>query len=250
MAQSQIRWKQIDYLTLGKAVANYNKKIIRLQNEENKLYLPETINYQDVKNKITTRRELNRVINSLRRFLRKGAEDLYITQAGESITRWERNELSIQSRIAQNRLRRELTTLNEPDASGFSRIQMGSIRAREIEAQLNNLRTFENKTGYEFNRLRRRIMNVGTSDYEMRKAIVFRENYMQVMERYSNYDNFNLLMKKLNSIHNPVSFFEFVSQNEISGDLIYQSDQHYSQAQFNRFIENFGIQISENERLE
>ena len=108
MADSQINWRQGDFLRLGRAVAQFNKKINELQAEENKLYLPETINYAEAKENITTRRELNRLINSLRRFQREGAEDLYTTQSGESITKWERRELGIQSRIAQTRLIHEL----------------------------------------------------------------------------------------------------------------------------------------------
>ena len=47
MAQSQIKWKQGDYVKLGKAVSEFNKKVNELRNEENKLYLPETIKYKD-----------------------------------------------------------------------------------------------------------------------------------------------------------------------------------------------------------
>ena len=43
---SNIRWPKKDYLTLGKAVANFNKKIRELQTEENKLYLPEPVEYR------------------------------------------------------------------------------------------------------------------------------------------------------------------------------------------------------------
>ena len=91
--QSKIRWKQKDYLSLGMAVANFNKKINKLQSEEKKLYLPELKNYKEIKQNIQTRQELNRVINSLKRFSKEGAEDLYVTKAGEQITKWERKEL-------------------------------------------------------------------------------------------------------------------------------------------------------------
>ena len=91
--QSKIRWQQKDYLSLGRAVANFNKKINKLQSEEKKLYLPELKNYKDIKQNIQTRSELNRVINSLKRFSKEGAEDLYVTKAGEQITKWERKEL-------------------------------------------------------------------------------------------------------------------------------------------------------------
>lgn len=216
MADSQINWRHGDFIRLGQAVAKFNKKINELNREEKKLYLPETINYKEAKENITTRRELNRLINSLRRFQKEGAEDLYTTQSGEEITKWERRELGIQSRIAQTRLQNELKTLNEPTESGFSRVQMGSLRAREIEAQIKNLKQIETKVGYEFNRLRERLSRMGTSDYTMKKAIVFRENYLKEMEKYSHFDNYEKLMKKLRSITNPISFFNFVSQNELT----------------------------------
>lgn len=240
---SKIRWKQGDYVKLGRAVSDFNKKVNRLQSEENKLYLPDVIEYKEAKENITTRAELNRMINSLKRFQREGAEELYTTQAGEDITRWERKELGIQSRIAQSRLTRELKALNEPMDSGFSRAQMGSARVREIEAQIRNLKQIETKSGYEFQRLRSRIARSGVSDYTMKKAIVYMENYLKEMEKYSHFDNYDLLMAKLKSFSNPISFYNFVSKTELTADLTYQSDEFYTQEYFNRFIEDLGIEI-------
>lgn len=242
-SQSKIRWKQGDFIRLGKAVSDFNKKINELQAEENKLYLPDTINYSEAKENITTRSELNRLINSLRRFKNEGAEDLYVTQAGEEITKWERRELGIQSRIAQTRLKNELKNLNKPLSEGFSRVQMGSQRAREIESQLKNLKQIENKKGYEFKRLKERIQNIGTSDYIMKKAIVYRENYVKEMEKYSHLDNYEKLVEKFESLKNPVKFYEYMSQNELTQDLTYQSDEYFTQQAFNSFLQDLGIEI-------
>ena len=242
-SQSKIRWKQGDFIRLGKAVSDFNKKINELQAEENKLYLPDSINYTEAKENITTRSELNRLINSLRRFKNEGAEDLYVTQAGEEITRWERRELGIQSRIAQIRLKNELKELNKPLSEGFSRVQMGSQRAREIESQLKNLKQIENKKGYEFKRLKERIQNIGTSDYIMKKAIVYRENYVKEMEKYSHLDNYEKLVEKFESLKNPVKFYEYMSQNELTQDLTYQSDEYFTQQAFNSFLQDLGIEI-------
>lgn len=104
MANSQIRWKRGDFIRLGKAVSAFNKKINELQREEKKLYLPETISFEKAKGEITTRAELNRFINSLRRFQREGAESLYITGAGEEITNWERRELRNSKQKCANKI--------------------------------------------------------------------------------------------------------------------------------------------------
>ena len=89
---SKIRWKQGDYVKLGKAVAEFNKKINKLNAEENKLYLPDTIEYKEAKENITTRKELKRYLKSLKRLPRGGAGELYTTQAGEDLKKRERRE--------------------------------------------------------------------------------------------------------------------------------------------------------------
>ena len=157
MAQSRINWKRGDYIRLGRAVSDFNKKINELQQEENKLYLPTPLSYSNVKENITTRQELNRMINSLRRFQQEDAGELYETESGQQITKWERRELGRQVGIAKRRLKQELVGLNEPTIGGFSRVQMGSMRAREIEAQLKSFGKLETKMGFEFDRLKKSI---------------------------------------------------------------------------------------------
>ena len=145
--QYQIKWKKQDYLQLGKAVANFNKKINRLQAEERKAYLPDIIDYSNLKQNITTRAELNRQINSLKRFMCEGAENIYTTEAGEQISKWEKQETLKSMNIARRRLTRELKSLETPTLNGYSKAQMGSERVAEIKAELATLNSkrFETK---------------------------------------------------------------------------------------------------------
>lgn len=112
--ESQIKWNKQEVLKLEKAVNDFNIKLAKLQKQENKLYLPEKLNLKDVKENIVTRRELDRKVESLRRFMQKGAESVYITEAGEAMTKWEREELGRQSRIGQIRLKKEYASLAVP----------------------------------------------------------------------------------------------------------------------------------------
>ena len=117
----------------------------------------------------------------------------------------------------------------------------------DIKAQIKNLQKLETLGKGELKRLKNRIKNIGSSDYEMRKAIIFRENYLNEMKKYENFDNYDKLMEKLHSIKNPLAFFDYVSQNEITQDLTYQSDQYYTQREFDKFIEDFGIDLNGDE---
>lgn len=243
MRAYNIKWKKGDLIKLGRAVSNFNKKIKEVQNEENKLYLPDLRDYQDLKATITTRQELNRVINSMKRFTREGAEDLYTTEAGEVLTKWERKELSINIRTINRRLQRELNTYLEPSTpEGYSKAQMGSKVPEALKQRIEkNRKAIETSTGKEFNRLKNKFAYLGKSDYGFKRSTTWRDNYIEVMKKYSHLDNYEILEQKMKTLSNPTSFYDFFSKDELAGDLTYQSDNTYSQQAFNSFLERLGI---------
>lgn len=118
---------------------------------------------------------------------------------------------------------------------------MGSSELRQLEAQLKNLNKLEMKKGFDFKTIKWRIQNMGSLDFSMRKAIVYRENYFKTMEKYSNLDNYDLLINKLKSFSNPLAFYEFVKNDELAVDLTLQSEQVMKQEAFNSFLERLGI---------
>ena len=52
-----IKWKKSDFITLGKAVSDFNKTIKKLEKEESNLILPDVIDYKELKSDINTRKE-------------------------------------------------------------------------------------------------------------------------------------------------------------------------------------------------
>lgn len=239
--QGQIRWKKQDYLKLGKAVAGFNKKINQVKNIMNEDFLPQELSYQDLKSSIKTRAELNRTINSLRRFKKEGAEELYQTEAGEIMTLWERRELGIKSRAAQTRLKAELKKLNATEQSKY----MGSERIREIEGSLRRLKTIEQRKFKDFEKLKKTIEVQGNASYKYRRASLWKQNYIDTMNKYKNLTNYDKLEKVFNKYTNPIRFYEFFSQDELGGDLTYQSDNTYTQQAFNSLLERLGIEIND-----
>lgn len=230
--QSKINWRRGDYITLGKAVAQFNKKINELQKEENKDYLPDTLEYNEVKENITTRKELNRVINSLRRFKKEGAEDLYTLESGEQLTKWEMKEIRLQRNIAVRRLNQELEQLNEPiTGSKFSRIQMGSEEERKIKSTLESIQKLESKKGFDFDRIKYRIKYIGTSDYTLKKAYIFRENFMEELENLKNNDpEFQKVYDYFKNINNPITFFNTTQKSQALQDFFvwYKDPETYA----------------------
>lgn len=219
MGEHRIRWNRSDYARLGRAISDFNKKIKELETEENKLYLPEEKNYKLEKKDIQTRAELNRVINSLKRFSNEGASDIVENRAGQKMTRWQKNELNTQKAIAIRTLNAELRELEKPGKTGYSRIQMGSQQANSILATIRSLKKIEEKSGYEFNRIKIRIEDLGRKDYKMIKSIIYRENFMNAVSTNSNLEGYDLLLKKLNRYKNPINFYNYIKQSDVFSDI-------------------------------
>lgn len=228
--QSKIRWRQGDYIKLGKAVAEFNRTKNELQTEENKLYLPETINYNDIKSGIYSRSELNRIIKSLRSFNEKNAE---IVKEGDiQITKWERRENMLAQKRAIRNLERDISELNQPITSeGYSRAQMGSIELRQLQRSLESIKNYKEKTGENYQRTLRRIKSIGTNDYNMKKANIYRENVMNELEDLKkSIPEFADVYNYFNKITNPITFYNTMQQSQVLQDFFvwYEPDIQYA----------------------
>lgn len=181
--------------------------------------MPEERNYKDIRNEIVTRSQLKNIINSLKRFSREGAEELYTTKGGKEITVWENRENQILKRNAMRTLNADLKALEVPGKSGFSRREMGSEDANAILASIRSIKKLEEKNGYEYKRIKIRLEDLGSSDFKMIKSIIFQENFMKAVETYSNLEGYDLLMKKLNRTRNPINFYNLISKSDVFSDI-------------------------------
>lgn len=212
--ESKIRWRKGDYIRLGQAVARFNK-IIKELDDVNKEYLPDIKNYKDIKETIVSRKELNRVIKSLRSATSENLENTRTFSSGEEVSQWEFREINKAKRRALRTLdkERELILGSRPS------IGMGEERLSEIEAIEKSFKDLENRVGSDFRRVVDRIMSIGRFDYKLSKDELFRQNFYKALEGISNFQNYDLLKKELDKIKNPTKFYEYVSKSPILMDL-------------------------------
>lgn len=95
----KIRWRESDQDDLRKAVKNFNAKITRLEKKYpgQKNTLPERMSVREIKELVTSRNDLKRELNSLRRFTRPGAEQLVDVPDSDynlKTTKWQKEEMS------------------------------------------------------------------------------------------------------------------------------------------------------------
>ena len=224
MADNLIRWKRGDYVKLSKAVASFNRKVNQLEVDERK-YLPDLKDYKELKDTIKSRKELNRIVKSLRNFNIEGAEAVVSLPSGKNLTKWEYHELKIGRNRALKLLEENLE--RQERENPYSKFGIETKGIENTKKTIASLGKLETSTGYNFDILSARIFNLGSYDYRLTKAETYRENFMKVFENFSDYEGYDKLKEKLDSIKNPEDFYEFVKQSPILQDIFEISDSDH-----------------------
>lgn len=151
--QSKIRWRDSDTAELQRTINNFNAKLYRLKKKSPEMvdFLPSRLKKSEVIKSIETRADFNRVINSVKRFSNKGAENPVSSSRGAKATQWELDEFNKAKAIENARRTRERKKLEKKDVSsrgkktGSKVSEMGSIRKNELKPLKTNFENLSNK---------------------------------------------------------------------------------------------------------
>lgn len=251
-----IRWKQGDYIRLGRAVAEFNREIEKNEAVADRFgflgtkdYLPDKVNYKDLRDRIQTRQGLNAYINSLKRIKLPFAFNVEQLENGELITTYEKRELERSRASYIKDINKQIGKLEAQtkvnlgiDADIDLPNAFKSIKQKQLEAKLRDYKKLYSLSGKDFKR-RARELGINVTELKYKRAYIFRQNYMKVMrEKYSNYENFQSFLNWANKHRNPIDFYESLPDTEFyPDDLTYQSDNTFSEEDFNGFLGSLGI---------
>ena len=151
MAESnKIRWRSIDQKAVTNIARRFNAKITRVMKAhpdwaEN---LPERINAKELSEELRsgTRREFNREMAKLERFLRKGAEMPYTTKSGVATTVWQKKEIDNTFRAINAKRRAERKKLDPSIFKG----NLHSIQENNLLQRKNTVQEISPKYWKEF----------------------------------------------------------------------------------------------------
>lgn len=126
-----IKWRDTDEKELAKAVRKFNAKRTRLLKQVPELeeFLPPKASTKDIRKSVQTRRDLKNELNSLERFMRKGAEKPIVTKEGIKTTAYEKKEIAIKVRTINQRRAAELKKAAPSTEKGT----MGTIRENNLK---------------------------------------------------------------------------------------------------------------------
>lgn len=173
---SNIKWRKSDKQTISKTVQQFNAKITRTlkKHPEWADFMPERLTVQGLTEKIQTRKDYNREVRSVKRFLRKGAETPFQSKSGIKTTQWEKKEVGY--KVAQvNRQRTiEAKRANVSTEKGT----MGSIEANNLKPKKYNIDKIKPSEWDKFvNTVEKQVM----SNYHYDKMVRYKENYLKAI---------------------------------------------------------------------
>lgn len=238
-----IKWRESDDAELKKVVKNYNAKISRLEKKDpkNKNALPEKISVRQMKELISTRQDLNRELNSLRRFSRRGAEEFVPVPDNDynlKITKWQKEEMI--RRAATNNLKRkrqreklmQTEMKSGGEKLGYTVGQFGMGKAEEIS--LRPIKAFTPKMNRaDLQKKNVHLMKESQDNYFDRKNELLRENYIKSLRQ--NYDESDVA-DVIDTIEN-MEFDEFYSTFQAEGGTMEWSYPPKASAEYQGYVE-------------
>lgn len=232
--QYNIRWKQSDNDELKRVVRNFNDKIRRLEKKNPKLknVLPEKVSVRQMKELIETRQDLQRELNALKRFSKRGAEEIVDVPDNDynlKTTKWQKQEMTRRVAIINRKRKKRLEEVLETpiksrgEELGYTKGQLGMGKQEEVS--LTPMNAFTPKMSrqdlqYKF----KNIMKESQSSYWNKRDIIMKENYIKSLE-----ENFNPNdIKEIVDAIDHMSFKEFRKIFDEEGgnfELSYPPDQ-------------------------
>lgn len=206
----QIRWKQSDNDELARVVRNFNAKLKRISNKnpELKNALPDKVSVKQLKELINTRQDLNRELNALKRFSKRGAEDVVNVPDNDynlKITKWQKTEMNRRVGIINRRRKSRLEDLQNTEMKsrgeslGYTRGQLGMGKATEVS--LKPMNAFTRRMNQQDLKWKwKSIMNESQSDYFTKKDYQLRANYIKALGQNYNTKDITGVIDAINNM--------------------------------------------------
>lgn len=175
MAKSnKIRYSRKDESVLNKLVKNFNAKITRFEKKGDSSYLPSRITKKELKQKIETRKDFNRVVKSYSRFLKLGAEKKVTTSKGIVTTKWRKKEYEIAKAQATRKLNKRKKEINASEYKGNTRL----INDLNLNVSFDNI---DEILPADFEPAFRRIEKRLRENYNYEQDKRYKENYIKAI---------------------------------------------------------------------
>lgn len=197
---------------LKRAISKFNSKVKRLETVDKEIGIPEKESITAIKDRVSSKWDLNREIDRLERFTKRNAEELIKNKSGVVMTRWEFENIQREQKRLNSRLLREIERYGNIKPQEFGKTQKYTY-AQMGDEKLSNLRArqraISTKSVMKLNKEQLKnlqsLLNKTAANYRKDKEI-FYDNYLDGTLLNTAYfigydtDKINYIRKKLNEL--------------------------------------------------
>lgn len=238
----KIRWRNSDLEELQRTINNFNNKLYRIKKNHPEMidYLPQRMTKKEAIAAIETRADFKRVVNSLQRFSKRGAEAPVSSSRGAKATQWEVDEFKRKQAIENARRTRERKAIEEKEVKiagkgqGKTRAEMGTIKENDLKPSKKN---FYNMSQKEWELASKNIDRQLNATARREKRAQMRENYLKGLTENGFLDDSPELEKYIRGIDLD-TFFETVQTDETATFFFYKDPIAYK-ARLDTLIETW-----------
>lgn len=228
-----MRWTEQDQKALQRAVKTFNQKISRMEkrNPELKNALPEKVKMKEIKSLIKSRQDFKREINSLKRFSKKGNDEIItFGDYDTKITKWQKNEISLRLKVINRERKKKLDEINEFEMTqqgellGYKKNQVGMGKAEKIELlPMKGLTPGMNNSDVKFKW--RSILYQSQSGYLNLKDEKCKENYIKGLIDNFREQDVEKMIKKIKNMNTGEFIKIFYSDADAKFEGLYAPNQ-------------------------
>lgn len=244
--QYNIKWREQDEKELRRVVRNFNDKLQRLvkENPENQNILPQfwneetqqfesRITIQNLKELIQTRADYNRQLNMLKRFGRRGAEEIIeapTNEYGARTTKWQKSEMARMAQIVNRRRRERLENLENVkmlDSYGELGYTLGQRFGMGLASRnsLNPIKTFTaSQTQADIKQKVRALMRESASNYAKDRDLMLKENFIKELKKNYNEADISDVIERIRSMDDDLFVLKFEARGD-KFELAYPPDR-------------------------
>lgn len=253
--QYNIKWREQDEKELRRVVRNFNDKLRRLvkENPENQNILPQFWNEQtqqfesrvtikNLKELIQTRADYNRQLNMLRRFGRRGAEEIIeapTNEYGARTTKWQKSEMARMAQIVNRRRRERLENLENVkmlDSYGELGYTLGQRFGMGLASRnsLNPIKTFTaSQTQADLKQKVRALMRESASNYAKDRDLMLKENFINELRKNYNEADISDVIERIRSMDDDLFVLKFEARGD-KFELAYPPDR--GSEEYNNYV--------------
>lgn len=223
---------------LQKAINKFNAKIKRLETVDREISIPQKENITAIKERVSSKWDLNREIDRLERFTKRNAEELIQNKKGVVLSRWEFENIQKEQRRLSARLSRDIERYGKLEAKEYGK-GTGETYSLMGDEKLSNLRARKRAlSGKSVMKLDKEalssletIINKTAAIYRKDKEIFynnFLDGTMLNLGYYVGYDaeKIDYIRKKLSEL-SPNQFSKAFEQEQSLKDLQFKYNQSH-----------------------